>query len=123
MRNYIKLLRGRMHTPVKWSPKTIHYTPTDALTKYSTYAIVGNGPVHDVAANDIDQNDIVIRFNFPKNTDRTGTRTDVIVFANHENSRYALKATGQAAEAIKNARELWLPTPQSIMLNHLVPED
>ena len=84
-------------------------------------AIVGNGPVADGVAGQIDAADLVIRFNEPAHApDQTGTRTDILFLMNSGKSMQARLSNPDfwRSPFMRGARQIILPYHPSIIARY-----
>ena len=98
-----------MHTPF-WVKNRILRAFPRSLRPRRRIALVGSGPIDPKAAAEIDDHDLVIRFNGCANYGATGRRIDVLVLSNSggggkhlANSPEAINLAAWAA-----AKEFWL---------------
>jgi hypothetical protein len=84
-------------------------------------AIVGNGPIAEGRAAEIDSSDLVVRFNESLNPlDRTGTKTDLLFLANsgkHMQARLTDPAY-MAFAVVQNAPKIILPYHPTIIARY-----
>lgn len=71
--------------------------------------IVGNGPVAEGTAAIVDAADFVVRFNFSRNYERAGTRTDAIVVCNTGRPAHAMLGSAEWRESasVLATAEIW----------------
>jgi hypothetical protein len=97
------------------------------LRRPMTVAIVGNGPIDPLHADEIDAHDLVVRFNGCRNYGMSGHRTDYLVLTNtgEPARQFAYDPLALNAHAVEAAGRILLARPPNLVASELrrFPDD